>query len=97
MPLPQPCQPRVIADGLNEPANPADDIRSNPDFGAATIATGTSSASSAKPIGSIHNPAIGKNQRTPPTGSNDPAGIRSQRLDGCLKKRSSEFGSGRDL
>ena len=41
-------------------------------------------------MGSIHSPAIGRNQRRPPTVSNNPAGILSQRLDGFRRKRSVE-------
>ena len=46
---------------------------------------GTSSASSARPSGSIQMPSTGRKDSTPPTMSSAPEGIRTQRLDGCSR------------
>ena len=51
---------------------------------------GMSSARSAKPIGSIQNPKIGRNPSIPPKASNSPIGNLSQRTDGRRRKRTIE-------
>ncbi len=48
---------------------------------------GMSSASKTRPSGNIHRPKIGRILRNPPIISSIPAGMRSQRADGCRSQR----------